>query len=229
MALLEELPYSLSHAGPVDVDGVGNYYIEVKERGTAGHSALTLYLLDTHAYSPDEKKYHGYDWIKPSQIEWFRETAQSLKRDHQQYTHIHMNLAFVHIPLPEYRHYENPWVGNWLEAPTAPNYNSGFTAELVKENVVLVSCGHDHVNDYCLLEKKKDGDPEIWMCYGGATGFGGYAGPGYGDYIRRVRFFDIDMNSARIITYKRLEYGETDKRIDEQMVVDGGHPIAPPT
>lgn len=78
-----------------------------------------------------------------------------------------------------------------------------------------------------MLEKKDNGNPGIWLCYGGATGFGGYAGPGYGDYIRRARFFDIDMNSARIITYKRLEWGETEKRFDEMMVVDGGHPIVP--
>lgn len=72
-------------------------------------------------------------------------------------------------------------------------------------------------------EKKK---PKLWMCYGGGTGFGGYGG--YNDYIRRVRFFDIDMNTARITTYKRLEYGETDKRIDQQIIVDGGNVMPAP-
>ncbi|KZZ89025.1 phosphatase DCR2 [Ascosphaera apis ARSEF 7405] len=227
MEVLEQLPYSLARAGPQEVDGVGNYYVEVMGRGTAAHSALTLYLLDTHSYSQDKKHHDGYDWIRESQINWFREAAQSLKKDHKAYTHIHMNLAFIHIPLPEYRNSQNMFFGNWTEAPTAPSVNSGFKDELVKENVVLVSCGHDHVNDYCMLEKKDNGNPGIWLCYGGATGFGGYAGPGYGDYIRRARFFDIDMNSARIITYKRLEWGETEKRFDEMMVVDGGHPIVP--
>jgi hypothetical protein len=58
------------------------------------------------------------------------------------------------------------------------------------------------------------------MCYGGGVGFGGYAG--YHGYHRRIRFFDIDMNEARIYTYKRLEWGDTESRIDEQMVVDQG-------
>jgi hypothetical protein len=68
--------------------------------------------------------------------------------------------------------------------------------------------------------------PELWMCYGGGTGFGGYGG--YDGYVRRMRFFDIDMNTARITTYKRLEYGETDKRIDQQIIVEGGNVMPPP-
>jgi hypothetical protein len=61
------------------------------------------------------------------------------------------------------------------------------------------------------------------MCYGGAVGFGGYAG--YYGYHRRIRFFDIDMNEARIHTYKRLEWGDTESRINEQMVVDQGKAV----
>jgi hypothetical protein len=57
------------------------------------------------------------------------------------------------------------------------------------------------------------------MCYGGGCGFGGYGRP---FYHRRLRFFDIDMNEARISTYKRLEWGDTESKIDEQIIVDGG-------
>lgn len=32
------------------------------------------------------------------------------------------------------------------------------------------------------------------------------------------------MNEARITTYKRLEYGEIEKKIDEQIIVEGGRP-----
>lgn len=61
------------------------------------------------------------------------------------------------------------------------------------------------------------------MCYAGGSGFGGYGG--YQGYHRRVRFFEIDTNEARIVTYKRVEYGETEKRIDEQIIVDRGKPV----
>ncbi|KAL1984087.1 hypothetical protein VTN96DRAFT_9587 [Rasamsonia emersonii] len=219
MAIMEELPYSLSSAGPEEVDGVGNYIVEVLGQSSSTHSALTLYLLDTHSYSPDERQFRGYDWLKPSQIRWFKNKAQSLRKKHEQYTHMHMNMAFIHIPLPEYRNSDNYWRGNWSEAPTAPGFNSGFKDALVEENVLFVSCGHDHVNDYCMLEKDDKGKPNLWMCYGGAAGFGGYGG--YGGYVRRMRFFELDMGPGRVVTYKRLEWGDTESRVDEMMIVDG--------
>lgn len=64
------------------------------------------------------------------------------------------------------------------------------------------------------------------MCYGGGAGFGGYAG--YGGYHRRVRVYDVDLNQARIRTWKRLEYGDIASRIDEQIIVDSGKVLGPP-
>jgi hypothetical protein len=141
MSLIETLPYSLSSAGPEDIDGVGNYFIEVLARGGSSHSALTIYLLDSHAYSPDERHFKGYDWIKQNQIDWFKQKAQSLKRKHKEYTHIHMDVAFIHIPIPEMRDPELVRIGEWREAPTAPMFNSGFRDALVEEGVVMVSAG----------------------------------------------------------------------------------------
>ena len=254
MALMESLPYSLSQAGPAEIDGVGNYYVEILGRGGADHSALTIYLLDTHSYSPDKKNYDGYDWLKPNQIDWFRKTAGSLKKPHSEYSHQHMDIAFIHIPLTEYASPELPRVGTWKEGVTAPVYNSGFRDALVEQGVVMVSAGHDHCNDYCLLSLQNDTKPThhqhsgretqnqqhpeqqqpqqlkpaLWMCYAGGSGFGGYAG--YGGYLRRIRMFEIDTNSARIMTWKRIEYGEDKEhpRVDMQTIVDAGKPVAPP-
>lgn len=267
MIIYESLPYSLATSGPVEVDGVGNYYIEVLARGKSDHSALTLYFLDTHSYSPDERRYPGYDWIKPSQIDWFKRTASGLKAKHQEYTHRHMDLAFIHIPLPEYVDWDLPRVGSWLEGVTAPSFNTGFRDALVEAGVVMVSAGHDHCNDYCSLSLEAAGSaggksskpkavkesqrepragkdteggaagaatkeaheeeltPALWMCYGGGVGFGGYGG--YEGYVRRLRVFEVDVNEARITTWKRLEAGKTSARVDEQIIVDGGKPVPP--
>ena len=237
MQLTKTLPYSLSEPGPATVDGVGNYYVEVLARGTSSHSALTLYLLDTHSYSPDERHFRGYDWVKKSQIDWFKRTAQALKHSpaHLDYTHVHMDMAFIHIPLPEYRNTADiiPASGSALESPTAPAFNSGFKTALVEEGVLAVSCGHDHANDYCALARSEGdgGKPELWMCYAGGSGFGGYGG--YGGYRRRVRVFEFDMNEARISTWKRVEGGGNGRvgealvekgveRADEMVIVEGG-------
>ncbi|KAK3370116.1 Metallo-dependent phosphatase-like protein [Podospora didyma] len=226
MELIETLPYSLSRAGPENIDGIGNYYVEVLAKGSSGHSAITVYLLDTHSYSPNERKYPGYDWIKKNQIEWFKSTAQGLKKKHKEYTHVHLDVAFIHIPLFEYRDPNNSMWKGWTEPSTAPTFNSGFHDAMVEEGVVMVSCGHDHVNEYCALSYKEEQNPGMWMCYGGATGFGGYAG--YGGYHRKIRIFDFDMNEGRITTWKRVEWGDDkDKRLEELIMVDAGHPIPP--
>ncbi|POS88320.1 hypothetical protein EPUL_000621 [Erysiphe pulchra] len=220
MSLIESLPYSLSITGPSTIDGVGNYYIEVQAHGSK-NSALTIYLLDSHSYSPDERNFKGYDWLKKNQIDWFRATAKELKRNHEGYSHIHMNLAFIHIPLPEFRNESLPRKGAWREGVTAPLFNSGFRDALVEEGVLIVGCGHDHANEYCALSSNNLGNPALWMCYAGGAGFGGYGG--YGGYHRRIRFYELDVNEARITTWKKVESGiEASGKFDEQVVVDGG-------
>jgi 3',5'-cyclic AMP phosphodiesterase CpdA len=265
--ILSTLPYSLTIPGPNTIPGVGNYYVQVLAHSTH-NSALTLYFLDTHSYSPDEKKYKGYDWIKPEQIKWFKDTASTLKADNAKYSHIHLDMAFIHIPLPEYRN-GGIRVGESREKVTAPAYNTGFRDALVEMGIPVVSCGHDHANDYCLLsegrpsqrpspsrrDNSNQGSSEpskaaseqnahqdnipasvyssherttkndkIWLCYAGGSGFGGYGG--YGGYIRRIRVFEFDANEARITTWKKLEYGEVGKRLDEQIIVEGGRVVA---
>lgn len=106
-------------------------------------------------------------------------------------------------------------------------------------NVQLTLRRSDHCNDYCLLSlqnntkaespdhepQQQPQTPALWMCYAGGVGLGGYAG--YEGYIRRLRVFDVDMNEARITTWKRVEYGTTE-RVDEQIIVDAGKPVVPP-
>ncbi|KAL8952734.1 MAG: hypothetical protein Q9222_001383 [Ikaeria aurantiellina] len=235
MQLTQSLPFSLSLPGPSSVEGVGNYYIDVLARGTSTYSPLTLYFLDTHGYSPDERQFRGYDWLKKSQIEWFKTTARNLRNSpsHKGYKHIRMEMAFIHIPLPEYRN-EGDIVkgsGTLAEPPTAPGFNSRFKQALVDEGVLAVSCGHDHVNDYCSLAKSSESSqPELWMCYAGGSGFGGYGGYANvieGGYHRRIRMFEFDMDEARIRTWKRLEYGEREKKVDEMIIAEGGKVVAP--
>ena len=201
MELTASLPYSVSEVGPelgamikdtkgrdIPEGGVGNYVVEVVTHNRAEHPALSLYFLDSHSYTPN-KADEGYDWIKPSQIEWFKNTVKNLKAAHDKYTFIHLNMAFIHIPLPEFRLKGMPIVGEKRETPMSPNHNSGFHQALVDAAVSVVSVGHDHANDYCLMD-------QLWMCYGGGAGFGGYGGyPVHGDkgdvnYIRRVRIFE---------------------------------------
>lgn len=251
MQIIETLPYSLSEAGPTLVDGVGNYYVEVLAH-KSDHSAMTVYLLDSHSYSPDENKYKGYDWIRQNQIEWFKVTHEKLAPAHKEYALKHLDVAFIHIPLPEYRYAspENdngpPVVGGkWREMPTAPNFNTHFRDVLVSHGISFISCGHDHANDYCMLDtyvdpktltekhsqdgqKGKGGDGgNIWMCYAGGSGLGGYGG--YNNYIRRVRLFEMDTQAERVVSYTRVEFETEDEKgkVNEFTMVDAGEVVSP--
>ena len=249
MDLIQTLPFSLSKPGPEQVDGTGNYYIEVFAPSPSTHSALTIYMLDTHAMTPDEKNYVGYDWIKQSQINWFKSTAQGLQKEHARYSHIHMDMAFIHIPLLEFADTSNIKAGGeWKEGVTAPKFNSHFYDALAEEGIVAVGCGHDHVNDYCALrpshpprddtstsDQLNPPHPEPhhwkgilgpWMCYAGGSGFGGYGG--YGGFHRRVRVWEVDANAVRMMTWKRVECcGEEErgKKVEEIVLVEGGNVV----
>ena len=238
MRVAEALPLSLAEPGPATVDGVGNYVIEVlAARGSSHHSALTLYLLDTHSYSPDEQRYPGYDWLKPSQLAWFREEARDRRQSasHRDYAHIHLDLAFIHIPLPEYAGTPiEGGAGEFREPVTAPRFNAGFKDALVENGVLAVSAGHDHANDGCAVAahsapdsvadelgddaKAKAKAGKVWMCYAGGSGYGGYGG--WGGYKRRIRVWDFDMNEGRLETWKRVD-GEEGRK-DVKKVVAGG-------
>lgn len=242
MRILQHLPYSLSEPGPDSIEGVGNYYVEVLAPSPSHHSAITVYLLDSHGLSPDEKHYQGYDWLKEKQIEWFRTTSESLKRNHHKYSHIHMDLAFIHIPLPEYAEESTNTMigGKKRERVTAPGFNTHFYDALAEEGVVALGCGHDHANDYCALrppQTRPDGSSGLnahgrvhsgpWMCYAGAAGFGGYGG--YGGISRKVRVWEVDTNAGRLMTWQRVECCGADKtkRIEEVVLVEGGNPVTP--
>jgi hypothetical protein len=195
MSVLTELPYSVSKSGIKDIDGVGNYVVLIEH--ARSHSpyhthirspdiAIALWFLDTHKYSPNERKFPGYDWLRESQIEWF-------KWQHEQFIpwpKDALQAAFIHIPLSEYYTITNPIIGGWREPPTAPKYNSGFRHALAEKNIMVISAGHDHANDYCMLdEMNRNRDEKTWMCYGGGVGYGGYGG--YGGYQRRLRVFEV--------------------------------------
>jgi 3',5'-cyclic AMP phosphodiesterase CpdA len=218
MSFLQTLPYSLAKSGPDEIEGVGNYYFQVTDEET-NESALSFFVLDSHKYSQHPKVLPGYDWIKEDQLEYIKELDKSLK-----YGRNDLKFAFFHIPLPEFKNLQQGYTGNYKEGITAPRYNT-FARQVLQEiGVSVISVGHDHCNDYCLLDSKVGEDNnKIWLCYGGAVGEGGYGG--YGGTTRRLRTFEVDLSSRSIKSYKRLETAP-DQIFDEQTLVANGKPVS---
>lgn len=223
-----KLPYSLFEIGPRDSKdnqfGLGNYVREVK--GGDGKTNIALYFLDSHKYSKS-KAFPGYDWVKEEQWEYMEEYLESHDSIKQaKHSGDLISMAFFHIPLPEYRNFpqesgSNRVVGTYKEGITAPRYNSEGVKTLHKLGVSVTSVGHDHCNDYCLLDDFNDGEDKIWLCYGGAAGEGGYAG--YGGTERRIRVYEIDALKKDIYSWKRLN-GSPENTFDHQKLISDGVP-----
>ncbi|PVH16210.1 uncharacterized protein CXQ87_004080 [Candidozyma duobushaemuli] len=219
------LPHSMAAKGPEEVDGFGNYGITVRSSHMSQKVAAALYFLDSHSYSTQPKIAGGYDWFKDSQA-WWLEQESGLMAE-QMVKKNGLSMAFFHIPIPEFKNLDGQaFVGKHLEGVASPKYNSGMRTHLANAKVQVAAVGHDHCNDYCLLDVENAGSEEheskVWLCYGGGVGEGGYGG--YDGYIRRMRVYDLDENEGSIRSWKRAE-NNPDFVFDKQRIVQGGKAV----
>jgi len=185
MTAMRQLPGCLSKPGAENLSGVGNFVLPILHHDAP---VARLIFLDSHSYTDREPK--AYDWIKPDQIDWYRQLPHDLPA-----------LMFFHIPLPEF---DDVWnagncIGSKYEAVCSPKFNSGlFDAIQEAGDVMGVFAGHDHVNDY---EGKLAG---IRLCYGRATGFASYGRAGFPrggrviDLIARAKDFETRVCESRL-------------------------------
>lgn len=237
MSILQNLPFSLCRPGPTNVDGIGNYYLQVLAPGQSSLPLSTLYFLDSHSQIPETA---DYDHIKQSQIKWFTETSQAKRKAREKNendSRFHLTVAYFHIPLPEFEGNVSIGNGHRREPTEGPSINSHLYDALVKEEISAVGCGHDHVNDFCALlpqqtQQDGDGTPQRgpWLCYGGGSGFGGYCSYGkwpFGRrFHRRMRVWELDTSAGSLRTWKRVEYNRD--RVDELVLVENGVVVDPP-
>ncbi|KIJ20637.1 hypothetical protein PAXINDRAFT_165536 [Paxillus involutus ATCC 200175] len=82
--MMQALPYSLVERGPKDIHGVGNYVLKVRSADHSRTHLLTLYFMDSGAYSKGYLDWFGYffpteyDWIREDQINWFLQQSGSI-------------------------------------------------------------------------------------------------------------------------------------------------------
>ncbi|KAI7882118.1 uncharacterized protein EV154DRAFT_428483 [Mucor mucedo] len=185
------MPFSLTERGPLDIPGIGNYILKIfSDASTLGSHEFTLYFLDSHAYIESEEE-ELYDFIKPEQLDWVIKSAKSFKSKPNA-------AAFFHIPI-WYINGFNGKLGDAREGISSPKKNkvSALEAFKIAGDIKVTSCGHDHVNDFCM---EKD---NIQLCYGGGGGVGGYGAEHMG-WPRRSRVFKISDFGSTITSWKRL-------------------------
>lgn len=178
--------YCLYQRGPEDIDGYGNYVINVKN--SQGKITQSLYAFDSHSYTDGD--YFGilwkYDNIKDSQVEWYK--ANVKKFNEQNGGETVKSTAFFHIPLAEYRDAWYEYIDNGFKDTENVKYIHGVAGE--GSNIVFpgigedglfeamtelgstkgIFCGHDHKNNFSVDYKG------IRLSYGMSVDYLAYAG-----------------------------------------------------
>ncbi|CZS92384.1 related to DCR2 Dosage-dependent positive regulator of the G1/S phase transition by controlling the timing of START [Rhynchosporium agropyri] len=237
MSILENLPFSLCESGPEQVDGIGNFYLQVLAPVPSQIPVSTFYFLDSHGQIPSRTHNPDYEPIKQSQIDWFTNTShaqQSARQINNNGQRFYISLAFLHIPLPEFKdRHLRIYNGHRWEPTECPSSNSHFYDALVRGGISALGCGHDHVNDFCALlpqQTQQDSDkapyPGPWLCYSGGSGFGGYCSYGRKRFHRRMRVWEVNASNGSLKTWKRVEYSID--RVDEISLVESGAVVDSP-
>ena len=161
-----DYPHCIMQAGPEDVDGVGNYVVNVKK--TSGEITQSLFLLDSHSYVDND--YFGimwkYDTIHENQVQWYEDTLAKLTEENGGAAP--KSLVFFHIPLPEMKEAYDEWAENGFKDTENVSHIYGYAGE--HKSVVYGSehnygffdkarelgstqgilCGHDHLNNFAV-------------------------------------------------------------------------------
>jgi len=182
---------NLSQIGYKTYDRIGNYNLLVKSSKSTT-PVFNIYMLDSGKYFSG-----GYDYIKTTQIDWYKKTASSLKT---KYGKTIPAFMFFHIPLPEYyTAFQTGYVdGERYETECSPTFNSGLFSTVVKTGDVKgVFVGHDHANTY---SANLNG---IRLGYAGSVGYATYTSSSL-LRGRGARVFQIsEANPSSINTWLR--------------------------
>lgn len=131
-------------------------------------------------------------------------------------------LLFFHYPLPNFRPQGKfKLIGGYnMKSNLNSASNPKFKNDIINMGYHVVSVGHEHENDACLLSYLDNDDSKlIWLCYNSITGDSGQTDLN-NDYQRKLRMFSMDLadnsENKRLLSWK---VGESDAgAIDYQKI-----------
>lgn len=186
------------------VSGMANFNLPVKS-ADGRRDAAVIYVFDSNSYS-SVKEIKGYDWVKPDQIDWYRQQSAA-------YTNANggnplPSIVFQHIPVPEYNYAaqdeEARLIGKRFEEACAPHINTGeFAAMRLNGDVMAMFVGHDHINNYSALYHG------ILLSYGQYTG----GRTVYCPQRNGARVIELTEDSRTFKTWLRMADGEVKDQI----------------
>ena len=166
--------HCLMRNGKENVDGNGNYSINILN--SDGTLKEVVFLMDSGSYMTEEskKEYNVtkdgevYDGVKTSQVKWYKEKHDEIEAEYGKFK----SVTVVHIPVyqAENEYTENDFLyGEKREGVCESGFDSGlFDAMIEKGSAQAVYFGHDHVNDFGVMNSN------ILLSYIQPSGYGVY-------------------------------------------------------
>jgi len=189
-----DMQYNLSHTLPGyhGLPGVSNYVLHI--RNEAGFVAGLIMVMDSGGGQLPEQ-------ITTDQLEWFRAEWEMSVNIHG---HVPVVVTF-HIPIPEYEILYNTQECTGHLNNTILPLDSAGTFEMLDsiEDIVLVTTGHYHENDFCCSYNNPKSGRDRLFCSGRHSGYGGYGH----DVDRGARMIELTHHSVK--TWIRMEDGSS--------------------
>lgn len=226
LSVIRALPGCLNTAPKEGIYGCSNDVITLQHKGK---TERVLYLFDSMdaVILKGEEEIHSYDYIRYSQIGWYRRHSERFTRENGG-TPV-PSMAFFHIPLPEINEAiadpSNLLGGNNCEPPCPSRLNSGLLAQFRgMGDVEAIVTGHDHDCDYVLHYGN------MYYIYGRYSGcdtvYNHLGRDGVSEEkISGCRLFEFKAGEKGFRTWVRLHGGEVQQ--DLYLEPDAGLPQAP--
>ncbi|MBR5441461.1 MAG: metallophosphoesterase [Clostridia bacterium] len=191
---ITDCPYCLSKFGDPALFGYGNYVINVMNSENEIRQSLVMFdsgrdICEPHKTNDNVTFEHGYDYIKPTQIEWYKKEITALKEKYGQVK----SCLYMHIPIPEYAEVfgtekgaDEKYIptgkaelvyGVQYELPGCSPYNSGLFTAMKEMGAQAVFSGHDHVNDWAAIYEG------IYLVYSQSSDYNLYGLGGYNNAV----------------------------------------------
>lgn len=159
LKVFQEGQNSIMLAGPDDIAGEGNYFINLIYNDKP---VMSLVMLDAGLYNKGSF-FSGFAGIQKDQTEWVMNKLDFMRKINPKLE----AMAFFHVPLPEYKEaYAKMKIGRpevkynfgsvsevneYFGIPTKPG--TFFDAAVKNGAIKWMFCGHDHLNNISMTYK----------------------------------------------------------------------------
>ena len=128
--IYENAEYSLFQCGPEGMNGMGNYIVNITRNNNPVYS---LFLMDDGQFRVTDGKITD-GGVNKNMIEWYKWAVNGISETTGKPV---ANIAFMHVPVPEYK-----------EITDTAVENEGFFQVFKENNGTHLFAGHDHNNNF---------------------------------------------------------------------------------